>query len=113
MALLARLKRDTYRDSVELMRLAAELGSRPGLRQLSAVMATPANLELLRSAGLLVDELAEARPNDLCLAAEADDAATACSARRPRPACGALQKETVSPEEAQVLPPLRMTRAVG
>src|SRR5437867_2919896 len=59
------------------MRLAAELGSRPGLRQLSAVMATPANLELLRSAGLLGDELAEARPNDLCLAAEADDVATA------------------------------------
>jgi FdrA protein len=78
--LLARLKRDMYRDSVELMRLSAELAARPGVRQFSAMMATPANLELLRAGGLKGDELADARPNDLCLAAESGDPATARAA---------------------------------
>jgi FdrA protein len=78
--LLARLKRDMYRDSVELMRLSAELAGRPGVRQFSAVMATPANLELLRAGGLKGDELADARPNDLCLAAESGDPETARTA---------------------------------
>ena len=77
MPLLARLKRDTYRDSVELMRLSAEVAARPGVRQFSAMMATPANLELLRAGGLLAEALDGARPNDLCLAAAAEDVATA------------------------------------
>src|SRR5690348_5559212 len=55
------------------MRLSAEVATRPGLRQFSAMMATPANLELLRAGGLLGAALAEAGPNDLCLVAEADD----------------------------------------
>jgi FdrA protein len=57
-----------YRDSVSLMALSASLGKRPGVEQVSAVMATPANIELLREAGLLEGRI-EASPNDLLLAA--------------------------------------------
>jgi len=56
-----------YRDSVSLMQLSATLGKRPGVEQVSAVMATPANLELLRAAGLM-DGAVAASPNDLLVA---------------------------------------------
>ena len=62
-----------YRDSVSLMRLSSALEKHPGIIRVSAVMASPANLDLLREAGLLHGELA-AEPNDLIIAAagEAD-----------------------------------------
>jgi hypothetical protein len=47
-----------YRDSVSLMQLSAMLGARPGVRQASAAMATEANLDLLRAAGLSVGDVA-------------------------------------------------------
>jgi len=56
-----------YRDSVSLMQLSAALGRLPGVEQASAVMATPANLELLRGARLL-DGAPSASPNDLLIA---------------------------------------------
>jgi succinyl-CoA synthetase alpha subunit len=62
-----RLLPNLYRDSVSLMQLSATLGKLPGVEQASAVMATPANLELLREAGLLEGRIT-ANPNDLLLA---------------------------------------------
>ena len=56
-----------YRDSVSLMQLSATLGRLPGVEQVSAVMATPANLELLHAAGLM-DGAVAASPNDLLIA---------------------------------------------
>jgi succinyl-CoA synthetase alpha subunit len=56
-----------YRDSVSLMQLSASLGRLPGVEQAAAVMATPANLDLLRAAGLMQTALA-ASPNDLLVA---------------------------------------------
>jgi succinyl-CoA synthetase alpha subunit len=66
-----------YRDSVALMQLSAQLGKRPGVAQASAIMASPANLALLREAGLLAGEVA-AGPNDLliALAGQSDAALT-------------------------------------
>jgi len=64
---LHRVLPNLYRDSVSLMALSANLGKRPGVEQVSAVMATPANIELLREAGLLEGRIA-ASPNDLLLA---------------------------------------------
>src|SRR6267142_1821425 len=55
----SRIFRDTYRDSVELMRVAAEVERLPGVRRAALLVATPANCELLKAAGLL-DETAEA-----------------------------------------------------
>ena len=56
-----------YRDSVSLMQLSAALGRMPGVEQASAVMATPANLDLLREAGLM-QAMPAASPNDLLVA---------------------------------------------
>jgi len=63
-----------YRDSVSLMQLSASLSKLPGVEQASAVMATPANLELLREAGLLEGAVA-ASPNDLLVALRGKSAA--------------------------------------
>jgi succinyl-CoA synthetase alpha subunit len=71
------IRRDTYRDSVELMRAAAALEQRPGVDRAALLMGTPANRDLLIQAGLLVGDAEAARPNDLVIVVQAaDDAAT-------------------------------------
>ena len=62
-----RVLANLYRDSVSLMQLSAALAKRPGVAQAAAVMATPANLELLREAGLM-DAAVAPSPNDLLVA---------------------------------------------
>ena len=59
---------DTYRDSVQLMRVAAEVERLPGVTRAALLMGTPANRELLAEAGLLAGAAARARPNDLVVA---------------------------------------------
>ena len=66
---------DTYRDSVELMRVAAELERLPGVTRAALMMATPANRELLSGAGLLDATASKAGPNDLVVAVAAADRA--------------------------------------
>ncbi|SDK23601.1 transcriptional regulator [Streptomyces indicus] len=66
------LRRDTYADSVALMRAARHLGDLPGVAAASLVMATEANLRLLADAHLLTSEAAEAGPNDLIVALRGD-----------------------------------------
>ena len=53
-----------YRDSVALMRLAADLEALPGIEQASAIMATEANLAMLAETGAAPDAIT-AGPNDL------------------------------------------------
>ncbi|TIC83351.1 acyl-CoA synthetase FdrA [Crenobacter intestini] len=74
MSLHLAILRNQYRDSVALMQLSAALAKLEGIRQASAVMATPANLALLERAGL-VSGAPEAAPNDLLIALEGDEAA--------------------------------------
>jgi FdrA protein len=74
-----------YQDSVVLMRAAAELERRPGIRRAALFMGTPANLALLESAGLATEASRSARPEDLVIAvcaATAGDAASALAAGR-------------------------------
>jgi FdrA protein len=59
---------NTYRDSVELMRVAAELEGLPGIQRAALVIATSANREVLLAAGLLVGDALTAGPNDLVVA---------------------------------------------
>jgi FdrA protein len=59
---------NTYRDSVELMRVAAELEGRPGIQRAALVIATSANREVLSTAGLLAGDAMTAGPNDLVVA---------------------------------------------
>jgi len=72
MAQVAKIIRNFYRDSVALMQLSARISNLPGVRQASAIMASPNNLALLREAGLLQGAL-RASPNDLLIALEGDD----------------------------------------
>jgi succinyl-CoA synthetase alpha subunit len=69
----SRIFRNSYRDSVELMQIAAELESLAGINRAGLVMATQANREVLATAGLLSDASASAGPNDLVVAVTSDD----------------------------------------
>ena len=69
--------RNAYRDSVELMGIAAELEKLPGIVRAGLVMATPANLAVLAGAGLAAAASGEPGPNDLIVAVAATDVAAA------------------------------------
>jgi FdrA protein len=62
------------------MVLTGTLSERAGVVQASAMMATPANLEILRATGLFVDAFADAGPNDLCIAIDGRDERAALEA---------------------------------
>lgn len=62
------------------MRLAREIGKKPGVSEVAALMGTPANHEILLQAGLSEENGVEAGPNDLVLAVEADSRALAFEA---------------------------------
>src|SRR3977135_3167933 len=68
-----RVKPNAYFDSVALMRIAALLSSRPEVSAASLMMGAPANQELLEEAGLLAAEGRAAGPNDLVIAARAEE----------------------------------------
>ena len=79
----ARVFRNSYRDSVELMQIAAEIESLAGVERAGLVMATPANREVLAAAGLLSEATDGAGPNDLVVAvAAADEEAAAVAFER-------------------------------
>ena len=75
MALLTLVRPSFYQDSVALLALARELRARPDVAEAAALMATPANRELLAQAGLLTAEAAAAGPNDLVVVIDATPAA--------------------------------------
>ena len=98
--------RSFYQDSVVLMRLAATLSERPGVRQAAALMGTAANRELLANAGLAAPGLEDAAPGDLMLAIDAETEQAAESAlaaakaffdreRREREASGRIRPRTL------------------
>jgi FdrA protein len=71
------IKRDTYQDSLRLMHLSKTLKGTDGVNEVSIMMGTPANKEILRAAGLSTPDLDAARPTDLVIVADAADAAVA------------------------------------
>jgi len=66
MSQATRVVHNLYRDSVSLMELSAALGKMSGMEQASVVMATPANVSLLREARFIDGKIA-AGPNDLLI----------------------------------------------
>ena len=76
----SRVFRNSYRDSVELMQIAAEIESLVGIYRAGLVMATPANLGVLEAAGLLSDAAGAAGPNDLVVAVASQDETVATQA---------------------------------
>jgi succinyl-CoA synthetase alpha subunit len=73
----AKTKRNFYKDSVALMRIAQGIGARDGLRRVSLLMGTPANKDILAQAALLGPGLADAAPSDLMILVEGEEAALA------------------------------------
>jgi FdrA protein len=76
----SRVFRNSYRDSVELMQIAAEIEALDGIDRAGLVMATPANREVLAAAGLLSEATAAAGPNDLVVAVASGDERAASQA---------------------------------
>lgn len=66
------VKTSQYFDSVNLMLVARELSQLPGVNDAAVVMATPANKEILKQAGLLTAEAEKASANDLVIAVQAE-----------------------------------------
>ena len=81
MATASKIIRNFYRDSVSLMQLSSRLAKLPGMIQASAIMASEANLALLREAKLLSGTI-EAGPNDLLIALEAQSEAAIAGAMK-------------------------------
>ncbi len=71
------IRTGAYFDSVVLMQLQRDLADLPDVEDAGVVMGTEANLELLDQTGLLVEEIKDARPDDLVLVVKAKNAQTA------------------------------------
>jgi FdrA protein len=103
-AVRSRILRDTYRDSVELMRVAAEIERLPGVRRAALLLASPANRDVLRSAGLLDEDAATARPNDLVVAVAGDDADAAEAALARATTLLTIATETLAGSSVRAAP---------
>jgi len=71
----ATTRKNFYKDSVALMRIAQTVGTRAGLARVSLLMGTPANKDLLGQAGLLAPGIAGAAPSDLMILVEGEQQA--------------------------------------
>ena len=77
---LNEIRRGFYLDSVALMRISRAVAALPGVEEAGLMIATPANKEILREAGILGANGEHAGPGDLAIALRAKDAATANAA---------------------------------
>jgi len=75
MVIQARIKRNTYFDSITLMKIAHTLTDREGVEDAAAIMGTEANLQLLAEAGLMLPEdlKGKAGSADVLLVVRAND----------------------------------------
>jgi FdrA protein len=70
------VRRATYFDSIVLMRISRQVAALPGVEEAGLMIATPANKEILREAGILGGEGDAAASGDLIMALRARDAAS-------------------------------------
>ncbi len=78
--IVSRIKPNLYKDSVALMRIAEKLLADPAITLATLVMATPANKDILKEAGLLNTQADGAAPSDLIIVIECADEAVANAA---------------------------------
>ena len=67
------VRKDTYKDSVILMRLSNAVSELDGVLQAGVVMGTPTNKKFLKVLNLLTKEAEQASPNDLVIALDTQD----------------------------------------
>jgi len=72
MAILSTVKKNYYQDSMKLMQISQKLGVLPGVKKASAIMATDANLKMLKDAGLIRETPHSVNTNDMIVAIEAE-----------------------------------------
>src|SRR5712691_6923492 len=77
---LNEVRRATYFDSIVLMRISRQIAALPGVEEAGLMIATPANKDILREAGILGDEGDKANPGDLILSLRAQDRAAGVAA---------------------------------
>ena len=70
---------NVYRDSVALMEISGRIAKLPGVARATAVMATEANIALLKEAGLSSSQV-HVRPNDLLIVIEGVDKSSVAAA---------------------------------
>lgn len=66
------IKENSYQDSVNLMLLTNKLSTMEGVKRISVMMGTPANVDIFRNTGLYTDQLKKAKPNDMCIVLDTD-----------------------------------------
>lgn len=71
MATISTIKKNHYQDSMKLMQISQKLRALEGIKDAAAIMATEANLAMLKEAGLIKEIPAAASANDLIVAVEA------------------------------------------
>jgi FdrA protein len=75
-----KVERQSYRDSVALMRVSRALGGLDGVENAALMIGTPSNKALMRDAGLLAAQGEDSGANDLVIAVRAKDAGSAAAA---------------------------------
>lgn len=66
------IKPNLYQDSVSLMLMSNKLSDIDGVNQVSVMMGTPANIDIMKNTGMHNTELDKAAPSDLCIAIDAE-----------------------------------------
>lgn len=66
------LKKGSFQDSVSLMLVSRKLSEHPSVDEISVMMGTPANKELLTATGFWDPLFDEATPNDICISIKAE-----------------------------------------
>ncbi|MEA4895258.1 MAG: acyl-CoA synthetase FdrA [Oscillospiraceae bacterium] len=66
------VNRGSYQDSVVLMLLTNRISTMEGVHKVSIMMATPANKDMFRAAGMDTEEVLEAGANDMVIVADVD-----------------------------------------
>lgn len=67
------IEKNAYQDSINLMIATNEINNIEGVQQAQVMMASDANKNIFKGAGLYTDELETAGPNDMAIVIEADD----------------------------------------
>lgn len=67
------IDKNTYQDSINLMLLSNEVNGIEGVQSGQVMMATDANKDILKNAGLYTDEVDAAGPNDMAIVIDAED----------------------------------------
>ena len=101
---LAFVQPNQYKDSVALMRVAQGLLALPDVVNATLQLGNPANKEILRDAGLLTPEVADAGPSDIMVVVQARTAEAAEGARDEARTQLAGQTAMVSPGAATEVP---------